>query len=112
MKLVNSLQMTKIDRETQEQFAFPALLLMENAGIKIYSFIKKNIWRQKELPRTCVILAGKGNNGGDALVIARQCIDDLRNGIHIILAAGRPDEKSLCGINLKICKSLGIQIIA
>ncbi len=111
MKLVNSLQMAKIDRETQEQFAFPALLLMENAGIKIYSFIKKNIWKQKELPHTCVILAGKGNNGGDALVIARQCIDDLRNGIHIILAVGRPDEKSLCGINLKICKSLGIQII-
>ena len=108
MKIVNSAQMVKIDQETQGRYGMPDLLLMENAGQKIYSHIQKHILQKN---KHIVFLTGKGNNGGDALVIARQCAVDGNNAITVVLAAGEPASKSLAFMHLKICRGLQLDII-
>ncbi len=111
MKLVSSGGMTRIDRITQERYGLPALLLMENAGIKLYTYLKNNIWNGLPPQGHCVFLVGRGNNGGDALVMARQCVCDGFTDISLVLAAGMPDKDSPAGLHLTICRELGIKVI-
>jgi NAD(P)H-hydrate epimerase len=54
------------DRRAIEQFAIPAIVLMENAGRCTADVMQ---WLGVQGP--VLILCGKGNNGGDGLVIAR-----------------------------------------
>ena len=57
----------ELDRATIEDFGIPGESLMEIAGTRAADWIQ-----QHELPNAQgIILAGKGNNGGDAYVVAR-----------------------------------------
>lgn len=111
MKIVNSTQMAKIDQETQKSFGIPDTLLMENAGQKIYTCINKHILKNAGTHHKIVFLVGKGNNGGDALVIARQYAIESGNNVSIIIAQGEPASTSLAFMHLKICRALKLEII-
>lgn len=67
MKLVTASQMQSIDRVAIEKYKIPSLDLMERAGRGVSSLI------QKHFDKTGVvsIVVGKGNNGGDGMVVAR-----------------------------------------
>jgi len=68
MKIVSGTDMQKMERWAMEVRHIPELLLMENAGRAVAS----HAWQCLNPARNqVVILAGKGNNGGDALVAAR-----------------------------------------
>ena len=69
MKVVSGETMRKIDRRAIEEFGIPGLTLMENAGRGCAEAIVDRYATCPE-PRA-VIVAGKGNNGGDGYVIAR-----------------------------------------
>lgn len=62
----------RIDRITQERYGVPGELLMENAGQKAWAVVRDEIVPD-HAGRSIVFVAGSGNNGGDALVMARQC---------------------------------------
>jgi len=69
MKILTAAQMQRIDRLTTERYAVPSLTLMENAGRGVVEFLAGRF-----LPLTAhhiVILCGRGNNGGDGMVVAR-----------------------------------------
>jgi NAD(P)H-hydrate epimerase len=66
LQAISSSVMQAIDREAINQKKIPSLVLMENAGREVAEFILR-----KWAPQKVVIVAGKGNNGGDALVLAR-----------------------------------------
>ncbi|HTJ30755.1 MAG TPA: NAD(P)H-hydrate dehydratase, partial [Acidobacteriaceae bacterium] len=68
------------DQATSERFGLPSFDLMRNAASAVVRFA------QSEYPkaRRIVILAGRGNNGGDGIVAARQFFD-LGYEIHLIL---------------------------
>ena len=68
MKIVSAAEMREIDRVTSESFGVPSLTLMENAGGAVAAFV---LARFPEAMRIGVI-CGKGNNGGDGFVAARQ----------------------------------------
>ena len=59
--------MKKADEETIKNLEIPSIILMENASIALYEVIKR------EFPeaRKFLILAGRGNNGGDGLGLVR-----------------------------------------
>lgn len=59
-----------IDRRTIEEFGIDEFTLMEVAGISAAKEIAKNV----ETQNRGVFLCGKGNNGGDALVVARYLV--------------------------------------
>lgn len=64
--------MREVDRVTIEERGVPGLILMENAGSRVYELLAH---RFSPLNRQrVVVLCGKGNNGGDGLVIARHLV--------------------------------------
>jgi ADP-dependent NAD(P)H-hydrate dehydratase / NAD(P)H-hydrate epimerase len=75
MKVLSAAEMREVDKRTEE-IGIPAPILMENAGHRVVEFL---IERFSPLSRHhVVILCGKGNNGGDGYVVARQLFTRLR----------------------------------
>lgn len=69
MKVLTAAEMREVDRRTIEM-GIPGIVLMENAGLRVVEFLAER-FAPLEAQRV-VMLCGKGNNGGDGLVIARQ----------------------------------------
>jgi NAD(P)H-hydrate epimerase len=61
--------MQRIDRLTSERYGVPSLTLMENAGRAVMDFLAERYAPLES--QHIVILCGRGNNGGDGLVVAR-----------------------------------------
>jgi len=73
MYLVTAKQMQTIDKSTIESFGIPGQVLMENAGRGAVDMLLKTF---PEIRSSRVsVLAGRGNNGGDAFVMARYLIE-------------------------------------
>ena len=68
MKITTAAEMRDIDRASTEEFGVPSLTLMENAGSAVAQFILENYASAERVSVIC----GKGNNGGDGFVVARQ----------------------------------------
>lgn len=66
MYIYSSDEIKKADHLAEER-GMTVFTLMENAGRSLYEAIAAKIDKQK----TILILAGKGNNGGDGIVLAR-----------------------------------------
>lgn len=108
MKIVNSLKMSEIDSIAQSEYRIPGIILMENAGIHFYEYLYKNIWNNK-VPHKTVFAAGKGNNGGDTFVMARQHF--LKGESCCVIVPDFNFREGLAKTHLDICSSLGIEII-
>ncbi|MCL1632350.1 NAD(P)H-hydrate dehydratase [Sporolactobacillus sp. CPB3-1] len=71
MHVVSREEMQSIDQYTIKQIGLGGPVLMENAGRAIYAAIEPDL-----SPETRVlVIIGKGNNGGDGFVVARQLLD-------------------------------------
>ena len=68
-----------LDRRAMEDFAVPGVVLMENAGRSMAELLLALGVRGR-----VVVACGKGNNGGDGLVIARH-LDIAGVSVHIVL---------------------------
>ncbi|MCX6624187.1 MAG: NAD(P)H-hydrate dehydratase [Acidobacteria bacterium] len=85
MKVLSAAEMREVDRLTIEA-GIPGLVLMENAGHRVVEFLAGEFAPLGE--QRIVILCGKGNNGGDGFVIARQLFTRFRpQALHVVLAA-------------------------
>src|SRR5512144_3136478 len=73
MKIVTARQMAELDRVTIHTYGIPALVLMENAGRscteRILRILEEKVGGPQEA--SVAVVCGKGNNGGDGMVIAR-----------------------------------------
>jgi NAD(P)H-hydrate epimerase len=69
MKVLTAAEMREVDRRTIEM-GIPGIVLMENAGLRVVEFLAER-FAPLEAQRV-LVLCGKGNNGGDGMVIARQ----------------------------------------
>lgn len=69
MKLLTAAEMREIDRLTIEEIGVPGMVLMENAGRAAAEQLRRRFGLLA--PGPVLVLAGKGNNGGDGYVIAR-----------------------------------------
>ena len=71
MKIVSSLQMRELDNLTMKS-GIPGTALMERAGTGAGEYILEFISSiHPAHVKRFIVLAGKGNNGGDAYVVAR-----------------------------------------
>ena len=106
MKILTAEQMREADRRTIEA-GFPGIVLMENAGCRVVEFLEKTfapLERQR-----IVVLCGKGNNGGDGLVIARQLWTRFKPvSLHILLAAPPEEFHGDAAANWAMVQALGI----
>lgn len=102
MRLFTSEEMKIAETHAIEKIGIPSIVLMENAGIKSLLTIEKIVSGVKG--KRFTIICGKGNNGGDGLVIARH----LHNNavpVHLFLLSEpeelSPDSEINCRILIK-----------
>ena len=105
MKVVTAAEMRQIDQETIEGIGIPGIVLMETAGSAIIRAIDQHYPTSQRIG----IVVGKGNNGGDGLVIARQLAHAGRD-VHLFLVSPPESFTGEAEINLQIAKNLGLQI--
>src|SRR5579875_3607634 len=86
MKILTADEMRAADRLTTEQFGIPSIDLMRQAGAALARFVLREYPRCSRI----TVLCGKGNNGGDGFVAARELIAAGRKA-HVLLL-GRPSD--------------------
>jgi NAD(P)H-hydrate epimerase len=88
MIVVTAEQMREMDRLTIQKYGVPSLILMERAGAAIAQAIVERFERNAK--KGVLVVAGKGNNGGDGFVVARLL---KKKGIpaEVVLLARRED---------------------
>lgn len=69
MKVVFSEDIRNLERNLEEKYGFPTILLMENAASFLFSFLIEKFEDIKKM--NIAILCGPGNNGGDGVALAR-----------------------------------------
>ena len=69
MKAVTAEQMRELDRRATREYGVPSLLLMENAGRKTAEVVVRLL--EETDGKRVLVVAGKGNTGGDGFVAAR-----------------------------------------
>lgn len=71
MKAVTTAQMQELDRRTIHEFGIPGAVLMERAGHGVARIVRRILRLRQSDQARVLIVAGRGNNGGDAFVAAR-----------------------------------------
>jgi len=89
MKVLTAAQMREVDRRTME-LGTPGAVLMENAGSRVVEFLKERFSPLGD--QRIVLFCGKGNNGGDGLVVARQLFERHRPQLLSVVLAAAPEE--------------------
>ncbi len=105
MKVVTAAQMRQIDKDTIEDIGIPGIVLMETAGSEIVRLIESHYPTVQRIG----IFVGKGNNGGDGLVIARYLAHAGRE-VQIFLVAPAESFTGEARTNLDIAKNLGLHV--
>jgi ADP-dependent NAD(P)H-hydrate dehydratase / NAD(P)H-hydrate epimerase len=98
MKILSAAEMREVDRLTSERYGIAGLTLMENAGRSVAEFLQQRF--PNLASRRAIVLCGKGNNGGDGLVVARHLTGMGAKPI-VILFADPGEIKGDAGANLK-----------
>jgi NAD(P)H-hydrate epimerase len=95
-------QVRAFDKHAIEQLGIPAVVLMENAGRGA-----AQVLQSLGIHGLVVICCGKGNNGGDGLVLARHLANAGVNTLSLLFA--RPDDLSPdAAIQWNIVQKIGL----
>ena len=112
LQVVTGARMAAIDRQARSEWALPGAVLMENAGANAYAAVHAHLWEGTTAPGPLVFVAGRGNNGGDALVMARHAHNGGAREVAVVLAGGEPRPGGAPADNLAACRALGIPVLA
>ncbi len=104
MKVLKASEMAEFDRITIEELGIPSLVLMENAARGVFEVVLREFPRAKKI----LVVAGKGNNGGDGIAVARLLHLNGKK-VDIFLALG--EVKGDASKQLEIAKNLGINLL-
>ena len=108
MKVLTAAQMREVDRRTIEM-GIPGLVLMENAGHRVAELLAEEFAPLGE--HRVVILCGKGNNGGDGMVVARQLFTRFKPlALDVVLFAAPEDLKGDAAENYRMLTVCGCPV--
>lgn len=105
MKIFNTKDNRELDEYTVVKEPVSFIDLMERAATAVtYEIISR--WRRNT---PVVVFAGQGNNGGDALAVARMLIDE---GYSVLVYLFNPSRSlsSCCEKNLKRLQDMGVEV--
>src|SRR3569832_1704959 len=108
MRVLNAAQMREADRRTIEELGIPSLVLMENAGRQVVAAMEAIHGDLSE--HSVAVLCGRGNNGGDGLVVARTLLQRSVD-VSVFLIGQIADVRGDARINLEILGRLGLSIV-
>ena len=108
MKILTAAQMREVDRRTAE-LGIPNIILMENAGQRVAEFLEREYAPLSK--HRIVVVCGKGNNGGDGLVVARQLFTRVKPAWLRVVLGAEPDEMRGDALaNYKMLKAVGCSV--
>ena len=102
-------EMRRIDKEAAETYGLSASLLMENAGHRAAEAM--NMLLGNAAAKSVCVLAGSGNNGGDALAAARH-LYNRHAKVKVFLAGDKAHFSEAAAGMYRILESMGIEIHA
>ncbi len=109
MKLANPGEMKKIDQVAIENYKIPGSLLMETAAKFVAEKARERIEAENE-SRVVLIIAGKGNNGGDAFAATRH-LHQWGYSVKVVSLVPREKVDGDPEIFLEILEKLDVPII-
>src|SRR5437762_5012087 len=105
MKVLTAAEMREVDRLTIER-GIPGLILMENAGSRVVDFLAARFAPLSS--HRIAVICGKGNNGGDGLVVARHIHIRFRpQALHVVLKADPADLRGDAAANFRMLAACG-----
>lgn len=107
MKLCTAAEMMEIDRQAIQERGVPGVVLMENAGRACCRHLTESF--SSLFPGPVLVLAGKGNNGGDGYVIAR-VLSDLGWRVETVVMAPEQSISGDAAVMLKILRQLDLPV--
>jgi hydroxyethylthiazole kinase-like uncharacterized protein yjeF len=108
MKLLTAAEMQELDRRTIEEVGIPGIVLMENAGRGAVDHLCRRFGDL--FPGPVLVLAGKGNNGGDGYVIARHLLNRSWQ-VRTVVLAQREAVAGDAAVNLKALLNSGGEVV-
>jgi NAD(P)H-hydrate epimerase len=100
--------MREVDRRTSE-LGIPSIVLMENAGHRVVEFLARHYAPLQD--QRIVVFCGKGNNGGDGMVIARQLYTSVHpRTLHVVLAGNPEDMHGDAAQNYRMLQAVGCPV--
>ncbi len=107
LRIVTADEMRALDRTAIEGYGISGLVLMENAGTQVVDQIRRLVGKIKG--RSIAIFIGKGNNGGDGLVIARHLLNRGAR-VKVLSIVGAGEIRGDAAVNLDIWRKMGQKI--
>jgi ADP-dependent NAD(P)H-hydrate dehydratase / NAD(P)H-hydrate epimerase len=107
VRTISSIALRQADMEALSTFGIEPLELMEVAGWQIARFV--DVMTDGVRGKRVIVVAGSGNNGGDALVAARLLLQ--RGAIVSVSIVPSRDPNSLPGRHALTARRLGIPIL-
>jgi len=109
MKSLARDQVRNLDRIAVERFGIPAIVLMENAGRGATDAFLRRLSPSREQP--VLVVAGRGNNGGDGFVIARHLMNaGYRVDVAILGESAAFRGPGEAGVNFGIVERIGVSV--
>lgn len=102
MKVLSGSEMAQADRRAQE-LGVPQVVLMERAGVGMAC-----IALERFAPRSALILAGGGNNGGDGFVVAREL---HRAGVEVSVLPIGEEYSGAPKVSLDTLRNLDVRLV-
>ena len=102
--LLSCAEVRDLDRRAIEELGMPSLVLMENAGRGVAELLLSLGVRGR-----VVICCGKGNNGGDGLVLARH-LDNREVPVRVLLFARPEDLTPDASLNYRVLTGSSVAV--
>lgn len=106
MWLVTAEEMRVLDQTAINEYGIPGVVLMENAGLAVVNIVR-NHFDGNLTKKRVLILAGKGNNGGDGLVVARH-LANAGSEVKVFLLCKPEELQGDAATNWKAVKQMNI----
>jgi hydroxyethylthiazole kinase-like uncharacterized protein yjeF len=107
VKIASAAEMRRLDELATTDYDIPSIVLMENAGLRVVEAVKHILGNVSG--KRILVFAGKGNNGGDGLVVTRHLFNAGAEVKTFLLAP--PEEiKGDARINLAIAQKMQAKI--
>ena len=107
MKVAMVEEMRQIDKLAGEKYGIPEAILMENAGRAVAGVVVDEL--AGVAGKTICVLAGAGNNGGDAFVAARHLANHGAQ-VKVFLVGDTDKLTKSAAQNRDICQKMGITV--
>jgi hydroxyethylthiazole kinase-like uncharacterized protein yjeF len=111
MKALTAAEMREVDRLTTERLGVPSLQLMENAGRGVADAYRRIAYADALRTRSICVLCGKGNNGGDGLVAARD-LKAVVKTVRVFLFANPDELRGDAATNLQRWRDFGGEVVS